>query len=290
MEDYHRRKKELSNKYKKLINVELQPLENTNNNNDNSNYHKIETITDEKGLEMAYKSKDGLYQHNNKLFIAGTKDFPQDHFDDLKLPFDNTLKLTKRGRDADNYVKSHHEVDTVIGHSLGGAVALSIEKKYRYDKDKNPYGIRQSKTFGAPTVSGNIENKVLKGFTQQLISDGGTAAGTSLGASISTSLGGEDAGLATVYGAKKGGEIASDFSNRITNDTNINPDRVRRFGDPVSIFDRNAKTVYTGTGFNPLKNHSYRGLSIDDKVLEHETERNPLSIQDDDKNAVQITQ
>ena len=27
-----------------------------------------------------------------KIFIAGTKDFPADHIDDLKLPFDDTLK------------------------------------------------------------------------------------------------------------------------------------------------------------------------------------------------------
>ena len=54
------------------------------------------------------------------FFIAGTKDFPQDHIDDLKLPFDDTLNKTKRGRDADAYYRSHHEVDSVMGHSLGG--------------------------------------------------------------------------------------------------------------------------------------------------------------------------
>ena len=35
---------------------------------------------------------------------------------------------THRGRTADAYYRSHHEIDTVIGHSLGGAVALSLEK------------------------------------------------------------------------------------------------------------------------------------------------------------------
>ena len=95
------------------------------------------------------------------MFIAGTKDFPQDHIDDLKLPLDQTLEKTKRGRDADMYYLSHHEIDTVIGHSLGGAVALSLEKAYKKQGD-NPYGIVQSKTFGSPTVSGNISNPVLK--------------------------------------------------------------------------------------------------------------------------------
>ena len=95
------------------------------------------------------------------MLIAGTEDFPNDHIDDLKLPFDDTLNKTKRGRDADKYYRSHHEIDTVIGHSLGGAVALSLEKAYK-QQGNNPYGIVQSKTFGAPVVSGNIKSPILK--------------------------------------------------------------------------------------------------------------------------------
>ena len=45
---------------------------------------QLQDITDEEGLKRAYDTRDGLYQHYNKLFIAGTKDFPQDHIDDLK--------------------------------------------------------------------------------------------------------------------------------------------------------------------------------------------------------------
>ena len=80
-------------------------------------------------MKRAYDTRDGLYQHYNKLFIAGTKDFPRDHIDDLKLPFDCTLNKTKRGRDADACYRSHHEIGTVIGHSLGGAVSLALEKQ-----------------------------------------------------------------------------------------------------------------------------------------------------------------
>ena len=47
--------------------------------------------------------------------------------DDLKLSFD-TLNHTTRCRTADAYYRSHHQIDTVIGHSLGGAVALSFKK------------------------------------------------------------------------------------------------------------------------------------------------------------------
>ena len=38
-----------------------------------------------------------------------------------------TSDKTQRGRDPDAYYRSHHEIDTAIGHSLGGAVALSLE-------------------------------------------------------------------------------------------------------------------------------------------------------------------
>ena len=39
----------------------------------------------------------------------------------------DTLNKTHRGRTADAYYRSHHEIDTVIGHSLGGTVASSLE-------------------------------------------------------------------------------------------------------------------------------------------------------------------
>ena len=87
---------------------------------------QIADITDEEGLRSAYASQNGLYQHYNTLYISGTKDFPQDRIDDFKFSFDDTLNETKRGRDADAYYRSHHEIDTVIGHSLGGAVASSL--------------------------------------------------------------------------------------------------------------------------------------------------------------------
>ena len=41
-------------------------------------------------MKRAYETKDGLYQHYNKLFIAGTKD-PIDMVDDLKLPLNDTV-------------------------------------------------------------------------------------------------------------------------------------------------------------------------------------------------------
>ena len=137
---------------------------------------RIANITDEEGLTITYETTYGLYQHYNKLFIAGTKDFPRDHIDDLKLPFDDTLNKTKRGRDADAYYRPHHEIDTVIGHSLGGAVAPSLEKQYKKEGN-NPYGIIKSKTFGAPVVSGNIGSSLGKSIAKNSILDLGVAGG-----------------------------------------------------------------------------------------------------------------
>ena len=105
-------------------------------------------------MKQAYESKDGLHQHYNKLFIAGTRDWPGDAIDDLTVPMNDTLNKTERDRDSDAYYRSHHELYTVIGRSWGGAVALSLEKQYNKEGN-SPYGSVLSKTFGSPTVSGN---------------------------------------------------------------------------------------------------------------------------------------
>ena len=91
MEPYHKRKKLLEKKYGKLIT--LKPFNDDNgiaDNNQQKFVKQLQDITDEEGLKRAYDTKGGLYQHYNKFFIAGTKDSPQDHIDDLKLPFDDT--------------------------------------------------------------------------------------------------------------------------------------------------------------------------------------------------------
>ena len=160
MESYHKRKKLLEEKYGKLINLKPYNDELANNKIASVKQQKyaklLQDISDEEGMKNAYETRDGLYQHYNKLFISGTKD-PIDFVDDLKLPFNNTLNLTTRGRTADAYYRSHHEIDTVIGHSLGGSVALALEKQYKKEGN-SPYGIIQSKTFGSPTVSANFTN------------------------------------------------------------------------------------------------------------------------------------
>ena len=293
MESYHKRKKKLEETYGKLINVRPYNDELANHKIASDSQQKfvkqLQDISDEEGLKRAYETKDGLYQHYNKLFIAGTKD-PIDFVDDSKLPFDDTLNKTTRGRTADAYYRSHHEIDTVIGHSLGGAIALSLQKAYKKQGD-NPYGIIQSKTFGAPTVSGKISNPLLKNIVKDEIIGAGVAGGLAIGASADAAIGFSDGGLLTGLGADIGKKVSTDFANRLTSDTNTSPDRIRYFGDPISFFDNNAKTVMPSFGFR-WKNsaHSYKDLFIKDAVPLHDVERNMLEPSPDDSKAEVITE
>ena len=96
MESYHKKKRLLEEKYGKLIVVK--PPNDIVDKNPIASHRQqkivkqLRDISDSEGLKRAYDTKDGLYQHYNKLFIAGTRDFPGDHIDDLKLPLDDTLK------------------------------------------------------------------------------------------------------------------------------------------------------------------------------------------------------
>ena len=83
MDSYHKRTEISEEKYGKLINVK--PYKGDIGIADNKHQRcvkQLQDITDEEGLRLAYETKYGLYQHYNKLFIAGTKDFPVDHTDD----------------------------------------------------------------------------------------------------------------------------------------------------------------------------------------------------------------
>ena len=60
------------------------------------------------------------------LYIAGTKSLG-DVVDDMRIPLNDTVH-TQRYRDA---VPMMQGVDIVVGHSLGGAVALSLSQHFR---------------------------------------------------------------------------------------------------------------------------------------------------------------
>ena len=111
-----------------------------------------------------------------------------------------------------------------------------------------------------------------------------------IGASADTAIGFSDGGLLTGMGVDIGKKVSTDFANRITSDTNTSPNRIRCFGDPVSMFDFQAKSVMPSFGFRFNNSaHSYKGLFIKDAVPLHDVEKNMLEPPPDDSKAEVIT-
>ena len=104
----------------------------------------VEPITDKAGLEKAYGRESKLYTHGATLYIAGTSSL-QDVWDDLKIPFNQTDK-SMRYRKAVDVLNVNKDITNVVGHSLGGSVALELQKNY---PDRN----FKSNTYGAPVLS-----------------------------------------------------------------------------------------------------------------------------------------
>ena len=102
---------------------------------------------------------------------------------------------------------------------MGGAVALSLEEQFK--KCNNPYGIIQSKTFGSPTVSCNLDN-LFGDFGKTVVKDeiigAGVASGIATGAFADSAAGFADGGLLTGMGADIGKKISTDMANRLTED------------------------------------------------------------------------
>ena len=118
----------------------------------------------------------------------------------------------------------------------------------------------------------------------------GAAGGLAIGASVDSATGFPDGGLLRGLGVDID-KVSSDFANRITEDTNTSPDRIRYFGDPVSVFDFNGTTVMPSMGFR-WKNsaHSYKGLFIKDAVPLHDTPKHLLTPSPEDSKAEVITE
>ena len=109
---------------------------------------------DEKGLENAYNdktSKGVFYDPETRTEYIKGSSTPRDGFDDLtKIPIWGDTKQAERYQEADKaYLglqASGKPVERVVGHSLGGSVALELAK------DR---GIQHSRTFGAPVLDMN---------------------------------------------------------------------------------------------------------------------------------------
>ena len=105
-------------------------------------FDPAETMADRVGLDRAYADPHKVFMTGDSLYIAGTSSF-RDVLDDVLLPFGMT-KSTVRYGDATRVLQANPKIRRVVGHSLGGAVALEIQKE-RPDL--------KSRTYGAPVVS-----------------------------------------------------------------------------------------------------------------------------------------
>ena len=175
---------------------------------------------------------------------------------------------------------------------MGGSVSLASEKQYKKEGN-NPHGVIQSKTFGAPVVSGSIGSSLGKfggPIVKKSILYFGVAGGAIAGGAIDSAIGFSDGGLLTGMGADIGEKISTDMVNRLAEDNNTSPDRIRYFGDPISAMGFNAQTVFPS--FKQRWNnsaHSCSGLFIKDAVLVHDTPKNPLTQPPGDSKAEAIT-
>ena len=86
------------------------------------------------GLQRAYARTSGVYIRANTMFVAGTKDFPQDHFDDLThiptITVYNTLRCINAGKalNTNNLLYPDHKLASLVGHSLAGSAVLEMQK------------------------------------------------------------------------------------------------------------------------------------------------------------------
>ena len=116
---------------------------------------KIEAPTfaaDETGLDRAYENPQGtFYDPSTKtLYVKGSVT-ATDWVDDARdIPFGDTERAERYRQAMDAYkeLKSQgKDVGRIVGHSLGGAVALTMQKNLK---------IPESRTFGAPVMDFNV--------------------------------------------------------------------------------------------------------------------------------------
>jgi pimeloyl-ACP methyl ester carboxylesterase len=97
-------------------------------------------ITDAEGLERAYAQGDA-YTHGSTTYIAGSHT-ARDWWDDVtKIPFWGDSHKIYRMQMAQKALAANPQTTRVVGHSLGGSVALQAQQD-------NPK--LASRTYGAP--------------------------------------------------------------------------------------------------------------------------------------------
>ena len=102
----------------------------------------------EEGLSKAYSDPTGLYQEGDTLYVAGTRNMKDvSQWPNIPTYKTENIDIYKR---MDEYLKNNPNINTIIGHSAGGA---SVLKKARQD---NKY---TTITYGAPVFDLDMINK-----------------------------------------------------------------------------------------------------------------------------------
>jgi hypothetical protein len=103
---------------------------------------RIAPISDAEGIRRAYADGD-THVHGKTLYVAGSHTL-RDWFDDVtKIPAWGDLRESARYKAADAALKANPQIKNVVGHSLGGSVALELQKEYGGQN-------LRSRTYGAP--------------------------------------------------------------------------------------------------------------------------------------------
>ena len=110
----------------------------------NMNLMRDFNISDIEGLRRAYASDSGAYIHGNRMYVAGTRNL-RDVYDDItKVPFSLT-RHSDRFKSAKKVLDENPQVETLIGHSLAGAIVQDLNKDN---------GMRYiTRSYNAPIVS-----------------------------------------------------------------------------------------------------------------------------------------
>ena len=105
-------------------------------------------ISNSQGIKMAYDKDNKIYVKGNKMYIGGTVSATNWLENLTKLPFGvlGGVRDMERYLQAEHVLKNNPQIDTVVGHSQAGVVALQLAKDF---PDRN----LKTRTYNSPTFS-----------------------------------------------------------------------------------------------------------------------------------------
>ena len=102
-------------------------------------------ISNTQGIKIAYDRNNKVYVKGNKMYVGGTtsmRDWRQ-NFTNLET---GRIREMDRYKEARRVLLENPQVDTLLGHSMGGSVVLELNKEF---KDKS----YKTRTYDAPVIS-----------------------------------------------------------------------------------------------------------------------------------------